>query len=57
MNYNGKKVIQTVHVVHVVDGIEQSEIHGKSDTISQLDVPPYVFLVFEPFQMKSQDIW
>ena len=56
MNDDGVKFVQPIRVVGVVNGIEQPEFHGKRNTIGELDVFLKIVLIFEPFEVESQDV-
>jgi hypothetical protein len=56
VNYNSKQIIQAICVIHIVYSIKQAKFEGESNSIRKLDVPAYIFLVFESFQVQRKYI-
>jgi hypothetical protein len=51
VNYYGEELIQSVRVLSIINSVEQAELEGKCNSISQLDVLLYIFLIFEALEM------
>lgn len=54
---DGVKFVQPIRIIRVIDSIEQPQLHGKRNPISELDVLLDIFLVLEPFEVQCQDVW
>jgi hypothetical protein len=51
VNYYGEQFIQSIRVLSIIDSVEQAELEGKCNAISQLDVLLYIFLILEALKM------
>ena len=54
---DSKELVQTVGVLSIIHGVEQPQLEGKGNAISELDISAKILLVFEALQMQSQNIW
>jgi hypothetical protein len=51
VNYYGEELIQSVRILSIINSVEQAELEGKCNSIGQLDVLLYIFLIFEALEM------
>jgi hypothetical protein len=46
---NPKELVETIRVLHFVDGVEQTELKGEGNAICEFDVLSQVLLELEAF--------
>lgn len=57
MDDNCKELVQPVRISHIIGCIEQPELEREGNTVRELDVLLYVFLVLESLQMQREYVW
>lgn len=51
MDYYGKELVQSIRVLSIINSVEQAELEGKCNAISQFDVLLYILLILEALEM------
>lgn len=56
MHHNGPQLIQSIRILDVISCVEESQFEWEDDAVGEFGITLQVFLVFESFEMKCQDI-
>ena len=56
MDNDAKEIVEPVGVVHVINGVEEAEFERERNAVGKLNVPPDVFLVFEPLEVECKHV-
>ena len=49
MYNNSEQFVQSIRVLHIIDGVKEAQLKGEGDTVGEFDVFFQVLLILEPF--------
>jgi hypothetical protein len=56
MDHYCEKLIKPIRVLDIVACVRKFELSGKRNPVKQFGIPPKIFLILEPLQVKGKDV-